>query len=91
MNRHRMFSSQMGSSKYEFCGNLDADIEKKQNAAEKRKKEIREKIFKIYQSYGREHAEKELIDLVIGLIGKEIVITPDGFKEIKKVGLNEKN
>lgn len=84
MNRHRMFSSQMGSSKYEFGGDLDSDIERKMLEAEKRKKEIRDEVFKVYQSYGRECAEKELRDLVVGLISKEIIVTPEGFKEVER-------
>ena len=84
MNRHKMFSSQMGTSKYEFGGDLDSDIKRKMLEADKRKKEIRDEVFKVYQSYGREYAEKELRDLVVGILSKEIIVTPKGFKEIER-------
>lgn len=84
MNRNRMFSSQMGSSKYEFDGDLDADIERKKLAAKERKQKIRTEIFKIYLEYGYEYADKELKELVVGLYGDRIIVTPEGFEEIER-------
>ncbi|MBO0458369.1 hypothetical protein JZO77_16675 [Enterococcus hulanensis] len=82
MNKHRMFNSNMGSSKYEFDGDLDDDIKKRVKEAEQRKEGIRQEVFKIYQSYGCRYAEKELTDLVFGLIRKEIIVSPEGFIEM---------
>lgn len=84
MNRHKMFSSQMGSSKYEFGGDLDADIKQKMLAAKERRQKIRMEIFKIYLEHGYEYADKELKDLVVGLYGDRIIVTPEGFKEVGK-------
>lgn len=81
MNKHKMFKSQMGSSKYEFEGSIDEDIANRLQEVEKRKQYVRNEVFRIFKEIGPEHAEKEVIELFVGLKRKEIIISPEGFKD----------
>lgn len=69
--------SMMGSSKYEFDGDLDSDI---QNRIEKNK-EIQWNFYVdvhySFKKYGREKTEKLLTDFVVALKKGELKITSD--------------
>lgn len=69
--------SMMSSSKYEFDGDLDSDI---QNRIEKNK-EIQWNFYvdvhSIFKKYGREKTEKLLTDFVVALKKGELKITSD--------------
>ncbi|EKR9302841.1 hypothetical protein P9705_001282 [Enterococcus faecalis] len=69
--------SMMGSSKYEFDGDLDSDI---QNRIEKNKEIQRDfyvDVHSIFKKYGREKTEKLLTDFVVALKKGELKIMSD--------------
>ncbi|EGO7788311.1 hypothetical protein QK099_001150 [Enterococcus faecalis] len=76
--------SMMGSSKYEFDGDLDSDI---QNRIEKNKeiqKEFYVDVLNIFKKYGREKAEKLLTDFVVSLKKGELEIMNGQVSKVDK-------
>ncbi|WP_340504180.1 hypothetical protein [Enterococcus faecalis] len=69
--------SMMGSSKYEFDGDIDSDIQDRIEKNKRVQQEFYVDVHAIFKKYGREKAEKLLTDFVVSLKKGELEIVND--------------
>ena len=83
MNKHRLYNSVMGSSKYEFNKNqLDEDIEKHNVKQKEQREELEEIVFNLTKKHGYEKTKTLLLDILRGIEAGNIVITTSGIKRL---------